>query len=112
MTDPAPLPEQPFRYGIFDLLVVIVLGALEGYAITEIMRAAGGPRGPAGIIAGLIFGYCFAIGGGFLASRFWTERRIESPWRRVYLIIAVNLLLTAICVGLYLSIVLTTMMLR
>lgn len=55
-------------------------------------------------VFGLVFGYCFAIGAGFLASRHWTERRIESAWRRVALTVGVNLLLFGFFSGLWIAI--------
>lgn len=93
--------ESPFRFGIFDLLVVIVLGALEGFGFAAIFRDFSKESETNITIFGLVFGYAFSIGGGFLASRLWTERHIESMWRRLGLTIAVNLVLCAILIGLW-----------
>ncbi|MCK6470187.1 MAG: hypothetical protein L6R28_00455 [Planctomycetes bacterium] len=96
----ADATDSGLRYSSFDLIFFVVLAAAQCYFFVEYI----GKRAPtqdkvAAMVSAAAIGLGIAFGSGFLASRRWTDRKIESRWARVGLLVAVTVLLYAIILG-------------
>lgn len=91
-------PEYPFRFGMSELLVALLVCALEGYVFIELLKLASG-KPTESIVAGMVFAVTLVGGAGFLAARYCTTKKIEARGRRLGIFLFMNLLLFAMMPG-------------
>lgn len=94
MTDDAPRPSKlPFRYHTSDLLLIVALCGIEGFAFAELLRAQGNAKALYAAACGMALGILFMVGGGYMAARHCTEHKVESRAKRLLYFLLVNLML-------------------
>ncbi|MCK6470188.1 MAG: hypothetical protein L6R28_00460 [Planctomycetes bacterium] len=96
--DHTPLPEQPFRYGMSELLAALFACALEAYVFIELLKIASG-KPTESIVSGMVFAITLVAGAGFLAARYCTTKKIEARGKRLGIFLLMNFLLFAMMPG-------------
>ncbi|MCZ7644185.1 MAG: hypothetical protein M5U26_02710 [Planctomycetota bacterium] len=94
MIERQPASGSPLRYGLADLLALVLAVNLHAF----VFNLDSGDSETGRIVAAVLLGMVFATGSAYLTHRLCTENRIESFWSRLFIFIVLDLALLS-CVS-------------
>lgn len=91
MSDGPPEPSSyPIRFGVGEIVFVLIMGNLEGLGLSALITAGGGWNDDAQHVTCLVLGLTLAGGSAYVALRLATAYDIRSAWKRYGLILGIN----------------------